>query len=83
MKPRRAATFSLSGSAASHRDWPGYALIHFAKDFTKFITTGTFSDRAKANRPAMPQERRSDKAQRPYAFLSASELRFMVAATIG
>lgn len=47
-----------------------------------FITTGAFLDRAKATRPAMPQARRHDTPQQPYAFLTASDLRFMVAAMV-
>ena len=82
MKPRPAATFSLSRSMAPHRDWPGCALIHFAKDFMNFITTGAFFDRAKAIRPAIPQGRRHATPQQPYAFLTASDLRFMVAAMV-
>ncbi|WP_285711486.1 hypothetical protein [Erythrobacter oryzae] len=47
-----------------------------------FITTGAFFDRAKAIRPATPQARRHDTPQQPYAFLTASDLRFMVAAMV-
>lgn len=67
---------------ASHRDWLGCALIIFAKDFMNFITTGAFFDRAKAIRTALPQARRHDTPQQPYAFLTASDLRFMVAAMV-
>jgi len=81
-KPRSAATFSFSRSMASHRDWPGCAFIFSAKDFMNFITTGAFFDRAKAIRTALPQARRRDTPRQPYAFLTASDLRFMVAAMV-
>lgn len=67
---------------ASHRDWSGCALILFAKDFMNFITTGAFFDRAKAMRATLPQARGQDAPQQPYAFLTASDLRFMVAAMV-
>ena len=47
-----------------------------------FITTGAFFERAKAIRAAMPHARRPETPQQPYAFLSASDLRFMVAAMV-
>ncbi|WP_155644838.1 hypothetical protein [Erythrobacter donghaensis] len=47
-----------------------------------FITTGALIDRAKAIRAAMPQSRRHDAPQQPYAFLTARDLRGMVAAMV-
>lgn len=47
-----------------------------------FITTGAFFDRAKAIRASMPQHRRHDLPQEPYAFLSARDLRGLVAAMV-
>jgi len=48
-----------------------------------FITTGAFFERAKAIRAAQPQARTShDLPHQPYAFLSASDLRGLVAAMV-
>jgi hypothetical protein len=47
-----------------------------------FITTGAHFDRAKANRATLPQHRRHDTPQQPYAFLTACDLRGMVAAMV-
>lgn len=47
-----------------------------------FITTGAFFDRAKAIRASLPQYRRNPSPQQPYAFLSARDLRGMVAAMV-
>ncbi|MCL9998866.1 MAG: hypothetical protein NBV68_05760 [Erythrobacter sp.] len=47
-----------------------------------FITTGAIFDRAKAIRATLPQARRHDGPQQPYAFLTARDLRGMVAAMV-
>jgi hypothetical protein len=47
-----------------------------------FITTGAIFDRAKAIRASMPQHRRHESPQEPYDFLSARDLRGMVAAMV-
>lgn len=47
-----------------------------------FITTGAFFDRATTIRAALPQHRRHHATQQPYAFLTASDLRGMVAAMV-
>lgn len=47
-----------------------------------FITTGANSNRAYAIRAAMPQHRQHNLPQQPYAFLSARDLRGMVAAMV-
>lgn len=47
-----------------------------------FITTGANFDRAKAIRAILPQHRRPETPQQPYAFLSARDLRGMVAAMV-
>ncbi|MGY6637739.1 MAG: hypothetical protein ACXIUO_11430 [Erythrobacter sp.] len=47
-----------------------------------FITTGAFFDRAKAIRPALSQHRPRPLPQQPYAFLSACDLRGIVAAMV-
>lgn len=57
-------------------------LIFICRDFMNFITTGAFFDRAKAIRASMPQHRRRDLPQEPYAFLSARDLRGLVAAMV-
>ena len=44
-----------------------------------FITTGAFFDRAKAIRATLPQDCHPDLPQQPYAFLSARDLRGLVA----
>ena len=67
---------------ASRRDWPVRAQILFAKDFMNSITTGAIFDRAKAIRASLPQYRRHPAPQQPYAFLSARDLRGMVAAMV-
>ncbi len=67
---------------ASHWACPGCALYLFTKDFMNFIKTGAFLERAKAVRTQMSQTRRHDTPQQPYAFLTASDLRFMVAAMV-
>lgn len=67
---------------ASQRDWPDCAIILFAKDFMNFITTGAIFDRAKAIRAPLPLARRHDAPQQPYAFLTARDLRGMVAAMV-
>ena len=67
---------------ASRRDWPGCAIKLFAKDFMNFITTGAIFIRAKAIRATLPQARRQDAPQQPYAFLTARDLRGMVAAMV-
>ncbi|MFL0669890.1 MAG: hypothetical protein ACJLS3_00215 [Erythrobacter sp.] len=47
-----------------------------------FITTGAHFDRAQAIRAALPQHRQNDLPQPPYAFLSARDLRGLVAAMV-
>ena len=48
-----------------------------------FITTGGFFERANAIRAALPQARPThDLPHQPYAFLSASDLRGLVAAMV-
>jgi hypothetical protein len=47
-----------------------------------FITTGALFDRAKATRAVLPQHRRHDLPQQPYAYLSARELRGLVATMV-
>lgn len=47
-----------------------------------FITTGASFDRAKAIRATLPQHRRHDLPQAPYAFLSTHDLRGLVAAMV-
>lgn len=48
-----------------------------------FITTGALFERAKAIRAALPQARPSrDLPHQPYAFLSASDLRGLVATMV-
>lgn len=47
-----------------------------------FITTGAIFERAKAIRAALPQHRHPDLPQEPYAFLSARDLRGLVAAMV-
>lgn len=48
-----------------------------------FITTGALFERAKTIRAALPQARSSyDLPHQPYAFLSASDLRGLVAAMV-
>lgn len=47
-----------------------------------FITTGAFFDRAKAMTAALQPHRRNDLPQEPYAFLSARDLRGLVAAMV-
>lgn len=68
---------------AAHRDWPVCVRHLFAKEFMNFITTGAFFERAKTIRAALPQARSShDLPHQPYAFLSASDLRGLVAAMV-
>ncbi len=55
---------------------------YFAKDFMNFITTGEIFDRTKAISQPLPQHRRHDLPQQPYAFLSVRDLRGMVAAMV-
>jgi hypothetical protein len=47
-----------------------------------FITTGAFFDRAKAIRATFPSAPRHDAPRQPYAFLTAADLRGMVAAMV-
>lgn len=47
-----------------------------------FITTGAIFTRAKAIRASLPQHSQDDLPQQPYAFLSARDLRGMVAAMV-
>jgi hypothetical protein len=47
-----------------------------------FITTGAHFDSAHAIRASLPQHRQHDLPQPPYAFLSARDLRGMVAAMV-
>lgn len=47
-----------------------------------FITTGAIFSRATAIRATLPQHRQHELPQQPYAFLSARELRGMVAAMV-
>ena len=47
-----------------------------------FITTGALFYRAQTIRAAQPHHRRHDTPQQPYAFLSASDLRGMVAGMV-
>jgi hypothetical protein len=47
-----------------------------------FITTGAQFERAEAIRAKSPQHRRHHSPQQPYAFLSARDLRGMVAAMV-
>jgi hypothetical protein len=56
--------------------------LSICRDFMNFITNGAFFDRAKAIRAVLPQGRNLDLPQQPYAFLSARELRGLVAAMV-
>ncbi len=47
-----------------------------------FITTGAHFDRANTIRASLPQHRRNQLSQQPYAFLSARDLRGIVAAMV-
>lgn len=47
-----------------------------------FITTGAIFTRAKAIRASLPQHSQHDLPQQPYAFLSDSDLRGIVAAMV-
>lgn len=47
-----------------------------------FITTGALFERAKAIRAAMPQTHNRTTPQQPYAYLTASDLRGMVAGMV-
>lgn len=47
-----------------------------------FVTTGALFDRAKAIRTVLPQHLQGELPQQPYAFLSAYDLRGMVAAMV-
>jgi hypothetical protein len=47
-----------------------------------FITNGAIFDRAKAIRATLPQHRRHDLPEQPYAYLSARDLRGLVAAMV-
>lgn len=47
-----------------------------------FISTGAFFDRAKAIRASLLQHRRQDLPQQPYAYLSARDLRGLLAAMV-
>lgn len=47
-----------------------------------FITTGAIFDRAQTIRAKLPQHRQYTLPQEPYAFLSARDLRGMVAAMV-
>ncbi len=47
-----------------------------------FITTGAQFDRANTSRGSLPQLRQTHLPQQPYAFLSARDLRGMVAAMV-
>lgn len=47
-----------------------------------FITTGAFLTRAKAIRASLPQHSQHDLPPPPYAFLSARDLRGIVAAMV-
>ena len=67
---------------ASRRDWPARASTLFSKDFMNFITTGAFFECAKAIRAGKPQHRRHDVPKQPYAFLTARDLRGLVAAMV-
>jgi hypothetical protein len=63
----------------------GSARLRFdfiCRDFMNFITTGAFFDRAKTMRAASPQHRQTDLPPEPYAFLSARDLRGLVAAMV-
>ena len=68
---------------AAHRDWPVCVRLLFAKEFMNFITIGAFFERVKTIRAALLQARGShDLPHQPYAFLSASDLRGLVAAMV-
>jgi hypothetical protein len=54
----------------------------FCRDYMNFITTGAIFERAKAIRGSVPQHRHNHSQQQPYAFLSARDLRGMVAAMV-
>lgn len=58
------------------------AIILFAKDFMNFITTGAPFERAMAIRARLLQPRRPDMPTQPYAYLTARDLRGMVAAMV-
>lgn len=47
-----------------------------------FITTGAIFTRAKAIAASVPPHRHNDLPQQPYAFLSARDLRGLVAAMV-
>ena len=64
------------------RDWPVRARPLFAKDFMNFITTRAPFERAKAILAAKPLHRRHDTPPEPYAFLTARDLRGLVAAMV-
>jgi hypothetical protein len=66
----------------SQRDWPACDLFPFCRDFMNFITTGAHFDCANALGALPPQPPSCDRPQPPYAFLSARDLRAMVAAMI-
>jgi hypothetical protein len=55
---------------------------YFCRDFMNFIMIGAFLSRAKATRATLPQHRRHDLPPDPYAFLSARDLRGLVAAMV-
>jgi hypothetical protein len=54
----------------------------FCRDYMNFITTGAHFDRANTIRASLPQHRRNQLSQQPYAFLSARDLRGIVAAMV-
>jgi hypothetical protein len=64
------------------RDWPVRARPLFAKDFMNFITTRAPFERAKAILAAKPQHRHHTVPPEPYAFLTARDLRGLVAAMV-
>jgi hypothetical protein len=56
--------------------------ILICRDYMNFITTSAIFDRAKAIHASLPQHRRQDFPQEPYAFLTARDLRGLVAAMV-
>jgi hypothetical protein len=56
--------------------------ILICRDYMNFITTAAIFDRTHTNRASLPQQRRHNVLQQPYAFLSARDLRGIVAAMV-
>jgi hypothetical protein len=62
--------------------FPRLRSILICRDYMNFITTAAIFDRTHTNRASLPQQRRHDVPQQPYAFLSVRDLRGMVAAMV-